>query len=133
MLPAYNATWISSAFFISYLMIGLYFLLSLFLANIFTKHKNRLENTAKNRTDERRKYLEKYFDQYAKKVPGQMDLSEAKRFFGFVFDLDYHRKQDQETFIRIMKVIDPHSNNVSKENLIHYFSIPGFLNIARVE
>ena len=32
-----------------------------------------------------------------------------------------------------MKVIDPNSNNVTKENLIHYFSIPGFLDLARVE
>ena len=94
MLPAYNNTFISSAFFISYLMIGLYFLLSMLLANIFTKYKSRLENTAKTRSDSRRKYLEKYFDQYAKKTPGQMDLSEAKKFFGFVFDLNYRKRKD---------------------------------------
>ena len=37
MLPAYNVNFMYSIFFISYLMIGLYFLLSLLLANIFTK------------------------------------------------------------------------------------------------
>ena len=51
-----------------------------------------------------------------------------------MLDLDYHKKSDQQTFKRIMKIIDPDETKiVTKEDLLEFFSIPGFLNLARVE
>ena len=70
MLPAYNVSFFYSIFFISYLMIGLYFLLSLLLANIFTKFTQRLENKANERTEKRREHLGKFFDSFSKKTAG---------------------------------------------------------------
>ena len=43
----------------------------------------------------RRDHLERFFDSFTKKNPDELDLSEAKRFFAFILDLDYHRKKDQ--------------------------------------
>ena len=42
MLPAYNVSFWNSLFFISYLIIGLYFLLNILLANVFSMYKQRL-------------------------------------------------------------------------------------------
>ena len=134
MLPAYNVSYLYSIFFISYLMIGLYLLLNLLLANIFTKFTQRLESRAKERTKKRKEQLEKFFNQFKKKNPGVLDLTESKQFFAFVLDLDYHKKSDQQTFKRIMNIIDPDETKiVTKEDLLEFFSIPGFLNLARVE
>ena len=63
-----------------------------------------------------------------------MDLSEAKTFFAFVLDLDYHIKIDQQKFTKIMKIIDPNDTKiVTKEDVLNFFSIPGFLNLIKVE
>ena len=43
MLPAYSKNYWSCLFFVSYLIIGLYFVLNFLLANIFNKFKERLE------------------------------------------------------------------------------------------
>ena len=43
MLPAYHQNYFIMLFFVSYLIVGLYFLLNLLLANVFNKFKQRLE------------------------------------------------------------------------------------------
>ena len=43
MLPAYNENYWSMIFFISYLILGLYFLMHFLLANVFMRFKDRLE------------------------------------------------------------------------------------------
>lgn len=43
MLPGYLENFLNGIFFISYLMIGIFFLLSLLLAVVFNKYKGRLE------------------------------------------------------------------------------------------
>ena len=43
MLPAYTVNYWNMLFFVSYLIIGLYFMMSFLLANVFNKFKERLE------------------------------------------------------------------------------------------
>ena len=43
MFPIYNVSYASSVFFISFLLFGLYFIVSLLTANIFTTYKTRIE------------------------------------------------------------------------------------------
>ena len=43
MLPAYHQDYFIMFFFVSYLIVGLYILLNLLLANVFNKFKARLE------------------------------------------------------------------------------------------
>ena len=52
MLPAYNASFFWSLFFVSFLILGLYALLNLLLAQVFNGFRNRL-------VDEGIKYLKK--------------------------------------------------------------------------
>ena len=42
MLPAYHRNFFTMLFFVSYLLVGLYFLLNLLLASVFNKFKGRL-------------------------------------------------------------------------------------------
>ena len=46
MLPVYKENFWWMLFFVSYLVVGLYFLMSFLLANVFNKFKDRLENQA---------------------------------------------------------------------------------------
>lgn len=49
MLPAYQVSWFYSLFFVSFLLFGLYFLLNLLLAKVFTNYKKTLESKADTR------------------------------------------------------------------------------------
>ena len=64
MLPAYYAEFWNSLFFISYLVIGLYFFLNILLANVFSMYKQRLEQILENRSHARMKRVEKFFHKY---------------------------------------------------------------------
>lgn len=44
MLPSYNDNYWYMLFFVSYLVMGLYFLMNFLLANVFIKFKNRLDS-----------------------------------------------------------------------------------------
>ena len=44
MLPSYAKHYFSSLFYVSFLLFGLYFMLSFLLANVYNKFKERLEN-----------------------------------------------------------------------------------------
>ena len=46
MLPAYSTNYWYMIYFVSYLTIGLYFMMSFLLANVFNKFKERLEQQA---------------------------------------------------------------------------------------
>ena len=44
MLPAYSQNYWIMLFFVSYLLIGLYFMMNFLLANVFNRFKDRLES-----------------------------------------------------------------------------------------
>ena len=49
MLPAYEVSYYYTVFFVLYLVFGLYLLLNILLANIFSMYKRRLEQKLENR------------------------------------------------------------------------------------
>ena len=49
MLPAYQSSFYYTGFFVSYLVIGLYLLLNILLANVFSMYKRNLEQKLENR------------------------------------------------------------------------------------
>ena len=55
MLPAYHRNFFTMVFFISFLLVGLYFLLNLLLASVFNKFKGRLEQRI-NQNQAKRRY-----------------------------------------------------------------------------
>ena len=64
MLPAYNASYYYTIFFVIYLVFGLFLLLNILLANVFSMFKRRLEQKLEIRQSKRVKRLSLYFDKY---------------------------------------------------------------------
>ena len=63
-----------------------------------------------------------------------MDLNEAKSFFSTLLDLDFHKNRHKATFRKIMKLVDVENKHyVTKENAVHFFCLPNFLDIVMVK
>lgn len=68
-------------FFFSYLILGLYFLLNLLLATIFSGYKNKMTEKAVQKADKRIIYLEKYYNLCDIGNKGYLSIGEARKFF----------------------------------------------------
>lgn len=92
MLPAYAKNYWYCIYFVSYLIIGLYFMMSFLLANVFIKFKDRLEKQADDIYAETEALLIELFDRFDKDSKGYLNYTEAKEFFHTLLDLDLKRK-----------------------------------------
>ena len=81
MLPAYDKNYWYMLFFVSYLIFGLYFLMSFLLANVFNKFKDRLEQQASNILSKSENLLIVLFNRFDYTSKGYLSYSEAKEFF----------------------------------------------------
>lgn len=75
--------------------------------------------------------IEPFYKCYDQEEKGFLTISESKKFFAFVMDLNYKLKDDRESFKSIMKYIDKHNQQrAEKENILQFFYIDDFLRIA---
>lgn len=81
MLPALHQNTAYFLFFFSYLVLGLYFLLNILLATIFSGYKQKMQERVMKTTDKRLIYLEKYYNLNDNDNKGYLNLAEAKKFF----------------------------------------------------
>ena len=133
MLPAYNVNFFYSFYFVIYLCFGLYLLLNLLLAKVFSNYRRRLELKVSMRSDNRVKLLEQFYDKFDLENKGFLTLNETKNFFKVTMDLNFRKERDQRLFLNLMRLVDPENNRiVYRERLIGYFSMPGFLDIERL-
>lgn len=86
MLPAYNVNFWNSLYFILFLSMGLYLILNLLLANIFSVYQRRLEAKTEERVSERVKTVMALFDEHDTGPKGYLDERETKKFCGVVMD-----------------------------------------------
>ena len=134
MLPAYNKNYFYAWLFVIYLIVGLFLLLNMLLAKVFSNYKKQLEERAGVNSDNRNQSLERYFEVIDKGNKGYLTIDEAKKFFSIALELKYTRKRDQITFRRIVKIMDPENTKmIRKQMIIDYFSIPGFFKTARIK
>lgn len=66
MLPSYSKNYWSCLFFIGFLIVGLYFLMSILLANVYMKFKQRIEKQCEDQLIKQQRLLEKYIDRFDK-------------------------------------------------------------------
>ena len=133
MLPAYNVNFFYSFYFVIYLCFGLYLLLNLLLAKVFSNYRRRLELKVSMRSDNRVKLLEQFYNKFDEENKGFLTLNETKKFFKVTMDLNFRKERDQRLFLNLMRLVDPENKRiVYKERLIGYFSMPGFLDIERL-
>ena len=64
MLPAYRENFFVAFFFMIYLLMGLYFLLSVLIANVFNKYKGRLEERIHQHENKRRAQIVKAYQMF---------------------------------------------------------------------
>jgi len=81
MLPALHQSTLNFFFFSSYLILGLYFLLNLLLATIFSGYKSKMAEKALQQADKRMIYLEKYYNLCDTGNKGYLSIGEARKFF----------------------------------------------------
>ena len=91
MLPALYDNQVYFFFFFIYLVLGLYFLLNVLLATIFSGYKNKLAERAIETAKQRLFYLDNYFDKCDTAKKGHLNLCEARKFFQIILNLDYKK------------------------------------------
>lgn len=111
MLPSYNENRFYCAFFIGYLIIGLYFLQNLLLAMIFDNYRKRVQEKADTKVEERVIMIRQYFERFDREKKGYLDLSQAKTFLKALLDLNYTKPKDRITFRKFMKLVDLKGNH----------------------
>lgn len=70
MLPSYNVNRICAAFFLIYLIIGLFLLMNLVLALIYTAYQNRTEMIMDDKAMDRTYYFKGLFEKIDKEDKG---------------------------------------------------------------
>ena len=90
-LMAMNINYFNCFLFMFFMLMGLYFLTNLLVANVFNKYTERVENKRNARRMKRVGYIDIMFDRHAK-GKDYLDHMEAKAFLSDVFDYDYHHE-----------------------------------------
>jgi len=127
MLPALNVNYLFFIYFFIYLVFGLYFLLNVLLATIFSGYKSKLAERAIETANNRLIYLEKYYNLCDIAKKGYLNLNEARKFFRLVLNFNYKKEDDVRQFKILMKILDPQrKNEVEKITIMDFFALPGF-------
>ena len=92
MLPAYNISFWWSFYFVSFLLLGLYALLNLLLAQVFNSFRNRLVEQGIHYLKKMERYLDKFFKRFDINEKEYLDPTELKGFFGSLLDLNIDEK-----------------------------------------
>ena len=122
MLPAYAKNYWYMVYFVAYLIIGLYFMMSFLLANVFIKFKTRLEQKAEELHTETEDLLIELFDRYDKGGKGYLAYDEGKEFFHILLNLDLKRKKHYMTLARLldtMKITD--FDHFMRDRVVEFF------------
>ena len=81
MLPSYYNNFYVVFFFMIYLLFGIYFLLSVLIANVFNKYKTRLEERVSRDENMRRDQIEQAYKKFESLHVGYLSAEEFKQFF----------------------------------------------------
>lgn len=109
MLPSYAKHYWSMLFFVSFLILGLYFMLSFLLANVFNKFKDRLGGQAYKINAKTEELLSDLFDKYDDGKKGYLDKDEGKEFFTILLNLKLGSRRHvsaAQSLIELMDITD---------------------------
>ena len=124
MLPQYNKHAYNVVPFILFLLIALYFLANVLLANVYNKYEKRLVNEDKEIV----KLMEEHLVDMLDRITGgkhvfHLDEEQTTRFFVEVMDLDIENKRyDYNTFQRILLEMRPRDpKKITKREFLNFF------------
>lgn len=143
-----NVNYFNCLLFMFFMLMGLYFLANLLVANVFNKYQARLQNKRAKRKVQRIEFIRTIFKKHDTNNSGYIEHQEAKNFLADVFDFDYHNEYHRETAKKIIEILnnDERDNPVAinERNLVpntrirlqeieQFFSLPNFTDIADLE
>ncbi len=105
-LMGMNINYFNCFLFMLFMLLGLYFLTNLLVANVFNKYTDRMEKKRMERRTKRMVYIHTIYKKHDKNENGFLDQMEMKAFLADVFDYDYHNQLHRQTAGKIMQIID---------------------------
>lgn len=81
MLLAYQKSLFSSFFFILFIVVGIFYLLSILLSIVFDNYKQRIEQIGKRKQDLRLTYIKVFYDSFDEEGLGYLNYKQARDFF----------------------------------------------------
>lgn len=64
---------------------------------------------------------------YDEQKLGWLNISQTKKFFATVLDLNFKKKKHQKFFTKILRIVNAEKNNfVLKERILSFFEVSGF-------
>lgn len=91
MLEAYYKNPLQCIYFIIYLFIGLFFFMNLLLAIVYQGYVDRITRQNTKKESQRISLILKFFQEFDSGTKNYLTIDESKKFFAFVFDLDYSK------------------------------------------
>ena len=108
MLPAYNMSFYWSLYFISFLLLGLYALLNLLLAQVFNSFRTRLVSEGIEYLRRMEAQLDKYFKRFASPDTDYLTTEQMKKFMNELLDMKIDEKEkDTQIYNSLIKNMDP--------------------------
>lgn len=123
MLPSYHRNYYNMLFFTSYLCFGLYLLLSLLLASVFNKFKQRLSERLKKNENKRREQVLKVYKMFESPNRDYLYPDQFKELIQFVFDINLNTKVGRRFYRRILVKLCKSERDDFPESLIVNFLV----------
>ena len=120
-LMGMNINYFNCFLFMLFMLLGLYFLTNLLIANVFNKYTDRMEAKRMERKNKRNNYIAIIFDKHDRNQDGFLGQMEMKAFLSDVFDFDYHNQLHRQTAGKIMQIIDVNNDQRYLEQRIKQF------------
>ena len=119
--------------FAVYIIVGIFFLMSVLLAVIFDNYKKRMVELQRKKVSKRLEYISQFFDYYDVDGNGWLSMRQTRKFFETVLDLDQRRPKHRKLMQQIFRIVDPdNEKKILKEYILEFFEISGFKIIAKL-
>jgi len=134
MLPAYHINKAYCAFFILYLVIGLFFMLNLILATYYSNYKNRVEKSINDFIEQRQAHLRKKFKIYDIRKKGYLYMGQLRLLLKDILGIEEENNETMVHLDKIVKIFDDKCyGKVSVDDFIEYFDLVDVLKIYSQE
>lgn len=94
-LFAYKNNYFSMFFFITFILVGIYILINILLASVFSKFTLRLEARIRANGMKRRKHITQIVSKFEQNRVGFLQPDELNNLLFFVYDLDPNDESSQ--------------------------------------
>ena len=125
-LPAYQRNFFTMFFFITFLLVGLYLLLNILLAIVFSKFTMRLEKRIHANRMKRRNQIVEIYEKFETNLAGYLNADECKKLIAFVYDFDMETRSGRSRYRKILSKMElDETDEVGKETIVNFLVTRG--------